>query len=121
MMFGMQSAPFTMTWPKLGEENPGVMESLKAYSAAKYGRTRTEVEREINERLGAKPARPQEMPGGSGSFVEEWKQRQAQVDEGALKKAAEAIERLEKADESAETVDSADSGEMAEDEVVKLR
>ena len=51
MMYGMPSAPFTMTWPKLGEENPEVLASLKTYSAAKYGRPRSEVSREIDQRL----------------------------------------------------------------------
>ena len=53
MMYGMPSAPFTMTWPKLGEENPEVLASLKTYSAAKYGRPRSEVSREIDQRLAA--------------------------------------------------------------------
>ena len=49
----MPSTPFTMTWPKLGEENPEVLQSLKTYSAAKYGRPRGEVSREIDARLAA--------------------------------------------------------------------
>ena len=53
MMYGMPSAPFTMTWSKLGEENPEVLASLKTYSAAKYGRPRSEVSREIDQRLAA--------------------------------------------------------------------
>ena len=54
MMFDMPSKPFTMSLnPPLGKENPEVLESLKLYSATKYGRMRAEVEREINERLGA--------------------------------------------------------------------
>ena len=53
MMFGMPSAPFTMTWPKLGTENPEVLSSLKMYSAAKYGRPRKEIEAEIDKRLAA--------------------------------------------------------------------
>ena len=54
MMFGMPSTPFTMTWPKLGKEDPEILSSLKMYSAAKYGRPRAEVDREINIRLAAK-------------------------------------------------------------------
>ena len=53
MMFGMPSTPFTMTWPKLGKENPEILQSLKMYSAAKYGRPRAEVDREISIRLAA--------------------------------------------------------------------
>ena len=53
MMYGMPSTPFTMTWPVLGKENPEVLKSLKTYSAAKYGRPRAEVSREIDRRLAA--------------------------------------------------------------------
>ena len=53
MMYGMPSAPFTMTWPMLGKTSPEVLQSLKTYSAAKYGRPRAEVSREIDQRLAA--------------------------------------------------------------------
>ena len=51
MMFGMPSTPFTMTWPKMGEENPELLKQLKLYSATKYGRPRAEVSQEIDKRL----------------------------------------------------------------------
>ena len=51
MMFGMPSSAFTMNLPApMGEPNDNLLESLKAYSAAKYAKTRAEVEKEINER-----------------------------------------------------------------------
>ena len=51
MMFGMPSAPFTMNLPApMGEPNDDLMNSLKAYSATKYAKTRQEVEKEIQER-----------------------------------------------------------------------
>lgn len=51
MMFGMPSAPFTMKFlPPMGDPNVDLMNSLKDYTAVKYGRTRAEVEKEINER-----------------------------------------------------------------------
>ena len=53
MMYGMPSTPFTMTWSVLGKENPQVLQSLKTYSATKYGRPRLEVSREIDQRLAA--------------------------------------------------------------------
>jgi len=53
MMYGMPSTPFTMTWPVLGKESPEVLQSLKMYSAAKYGRPREEVSKEIDRRLAA--------------------------------------------------------------------
>ena len=54
MMFGMPSAPFTMQLPPLmGEPNEELMDTLKAYSATRFGKTRVEVEREIEERQNA--------------------------------------------------------------------
>ncbi|MBQ2660488.1 TraM recognition domain-containing protein [Candidatus Saccharibacteria bacterium] len=56
MMFGMPSTPFTMNLPDIslmGEPNDELMKTLKVYSATKYGKTRTEVEREINDRWSA--------------------------------------------------------------------
>lgn len=51
MMFGMPSSAFTMNLPApMGEPNENLLESLKAYSATKYAKTRAEVEKEINER-----------------------------------------------------------------------
>jgi len=59
MMFDMPTAPFTMNLiPPMGEENPEVFESLKKYSATKYGRPRAEVDREINERMTPKKPKP---------------------------------------------------------------
>ena len=54
MMFGMPSNPFTMRLPApMGEPNNELMESLKVYSATKYGKTRAEVEKEIQDRWSA--------------------------------------------------------------------
>ena len=51
MMFDMPSAPFTMKLPApMGEPNVELMDSLKVYSATKYGKTRSEVEKEIQDR-----------------------------------------------------------------------
>ena len=51
MMFDMPSAPFTIGLPApMGEPNEELMNSLKNYSATKYGKTRAEVEAEINAR-----------------------------------------------------------------------
>lgn len=52
MMFGMPSSPFTMTLlPPMGVENAELRESLKLYSATRYGNTRAEAEREIERRI----------------------------------------------------------------------
>lgn len=93
MMYGMPSAPFTMTWPKLGEENPDVLQSLKIYSAAKYGRPRGEVSREIDARLAAsnkegnEKAKVYAVPGKGEreeNFLEAWERKKKE-----LKKAPE--------------------------------
>ena len=61
MMFGMPSTPFTMTWPKMGQENPEVLSSLKLYSATKYGRSKEEVKKEINQRISANSVNDKQM------------------------------------------------------------
>ena len=54
MMFGMPSAPFTMSLPPImGEPNDKLLDTLKLYSAAKYAKTRKEVEAEIQARWSA--------------------------------------------------------------------
>ena len=54
MMFGMPSAPFTMNLPPpMGEPNIELMNTLKVYSATKFGKTRAEVEQEIEARWSA--------------------------------------------------------------------
>lgn len=51
MMNNLPSAPFTMALlPPMGEAKPELLETMKEYSAAKYGRTRKEVEDEIKAR-----------------------------------------------------------------------
>ena len=63
MMFDMPSAPFTMQLPpSMGDPNDELMETLKAYSAAKYGKTRAEVEKEINERWSKTEAKTEPKP-----------------------------------------------------------
>ena len=54
MMFGMPSAPFTMNLPApMGEPNEELMNTLKVYSATKFAKTRSEVEKEIQDRWSA--------------------------------------------------------------------
>mgnify|MGYP000992667087 CR=1 FL=1 len=70
LMNGMPSAPFTMNLPApMGKEDRKVFESLREYSAKKYGRPGAEVDKEIDERLNIKneadkPAK--ETPSGEG-------------------------------------------------------
>lgn len=100
MINGMPSAPFSMSFvPPLGNSNPQLADALKRLSAAKHGRRRSEVEREIFDRLragdkakedrkkalqssigGTKPA------GGSGSsFLDEWLAKRQQLSGSAAK------------------------------------
>ena len=69
MMFGVPSSPFTMALlPPMGESNPELFESLKLYSATRFGRGRGEVEREIESRGAQEPeiaTENYEMPMGS--------------------------------------------------------
>ncbi|HJM04365.1 MAG TPA: TraM recognition domain-containing protein [Candidatus Saccharimonadaceae bacterium] len=54
MINNVPSAAFTMSLiPPLGQSNPELRDALKKLSAAKYGRPRAQVEREIFARLGA--------------------------------------------------------------------
>jgi hypothetical protein len=99
---GVPTQPFSMaTLPPLGNPNPKLADALKQLSAAKYGRPKAQVEKEIFERLATQeppaPARPAPRPPygnalgqntgrpgapgprpgapkppGSGSFLDEW-------------------------------------------------
>ena len=84
MMFGMPSAPFTMNLPApMGEPNDQLMETLKAYSATKFAKTRSEVEKEIQERWSAAeraktPVEAPEAPSPAGKgFLDDWLSKSA--------------------------------------------
>lgn len=68
MMFGMPSAPFTMSLPApMGEANEDLMKTLKVYSATRFGKTRSEVEQEIETRWStAEKAKGSEIGGAEG-------------------------------------------------------
>ncbi len=54
MINNVPSAPFSMTFvAPMGQTNPQLSDALKRLSAAKYGRPRAVVEKEIFDRLGA--------------------------------------------------------------------
>lgn len=96
---GVPSAPFSMSWiPAMGQSNPQLSDALKRLSAAKYGRPRAGVEREIFGRLTVKkaispsasggmsglPSSPQKAPGGTGSsFLDEWLAKRKQMQGGS--------------------------------------
>lgn len=51
MMHSLPTSPFTMKLlPPMGESNPELLVRMKDFTAMKYGKTRTEVEKEINNR-----------------------------------------------------------------------
>lgn len=110
MINNVPSAPFSMSWiAPMGDENPQLNGALKRLSAAKYGRPRAQVEKEIFDRLGAaekeKKERLEELrkrsgagasggvppafsggapgaksPGGSGSsFLDDWLAKRQQL------------------------------------------
>jgi len=90
LISGVPTQPFSMaTMPALGTPNPRLSQALKQLTAAKYGRPKSVVEKEINERMstretpapttpsfGAAPAAttsvaPPPTPG-TGNFLDEW-------------------------------------------------
>jgi len=61
---GTPSAPFSMAWiPPMGEPNQQLSGALKKLSAAKYGRPRDQVERDIAARISVQ--QPSQPAGGS--------------------------------------------------------
>lgn len=94
MIQNVPSAPFSMSLiPPLGHSNPQLSIALKRLSAAKYGKSRADAEREIFQRLRAgdvaREAKkkaltaPKGAPsnGSGSSFLDEWlaKRRQMQT------------------------------------------
>ena len=104
---GTPSAPFSMSLiPPMGKSNPQLRDALKKLSAAKYGKSRAEVEKEIFARLGAGDAakkaklealkkaqrdrfaslqggKPSAAPAGPGtgesSFLDDWLAKRQQM------------------------------------------
>ena len=87
---GTPSAPFSMVWiPPMGEPNQQLSGALKKLSAAKYGRPRDQVERDIAARISvqqpSQPAAGAGRPGGTAgagggsSFLDEWLAKRKQM------------------------------------------
>jgi hypothetical protein len=102
MVNNVPSAPFSMSFvPPMGQSNPELSSALKRLSAAKYGKPRAVVEKEIFSRLGAadaekraklealKKAQQQRMNGGAAaptggsSFLDEWLAKRQQMGGGS--------------------------------------
>jgi len=86
MMFDLPSAPFTMKLvPPMGKAKPGLLETMREYSAAKYAKTRAEVEAEIQERWrSAEKDREvdeenKKKVGARESFLNSWKEKKSQI------------------------------------------
>lgn len=106
MMHNLPSAPFTMSLvPPMGDPKPELLETMRAYSAAKYAKTRAEVEEEIKKRWQAEEKAAKETSGKETgpigkleeaqavdekeSFLEAWKRKKARMGLGGGEKAAE--------------------------------
>lgn len=88
---GVPSAPFSMSWiPAMGHSNQQLSDALKRLSAAKYGRPRAQVEKDIFARLqppqpvasvggqlGLEPNAPK--PSSGSSFLDEWLAKRKQL------------------------------------------
>jgi hypothetical protein len=67
LVSGVPTQPFSMaTLPPLGDPNYKLADALKQLSAAKYGRPKAQVEKEIFDRLATKEVAPPARPFGSG-------------------------------------------------------
>jgi hypothetical protein len=107
MINNVPSAPFSMSFvPPMGQSNPELSSALKRLSAAKYGKPRSVVEKDIFDRLGAadaekraklealKKAQQQRLSGApapvpgvasktGSSFLDEWLAKRQQMGGGA--------------------------------------
>jgi hypothetical protein len=96
MINNVPSAPFSMSFlPPMGQSNPQLRDALKRLSAAKYGKPRVQVEKDIFTRLGraaaekkekaeaAKKTQEQRMTGMAGgsssSFLDDWLSKRKQI------------------------------------------
>ena len=95
---GVPSSPFSMGWiPPMGQSNPQLSDALKRLAAAKYGRPRGQVEREIFARLSVQKAAPgpgmssppaahmgqgapqKTSPSAGSSFLDDWLAKRKQL------------------------------------------
>lgn len=91
MINNVPSAPFSMNWvPPMGQSNSQLRDALVRLSAAKYGKPRAVVEKEIFDRLrSSQIPKPNSMQGissagqkpsaGGSSFLDEWLAKRQQL------------------------------------------
>lgn len=112
MINNVPSAPFSMSFlPPMGQSNPQLSDALKRLSAAKYGKPRAIVEKEIFDRLGAaeaeKKARVEQAKkaqeervsgtgssGPSSSFLDEWLAKRKQLGDSSAARQSPAVPSL---------------------------
>lgn len=91
MINNVPSSPFSMNWiPPMGTMNKQLRDALIKLSAAKYGRPRAVVEKEIFDRLGQKKTEPRlgaSVPqsakkSNGSSFLDEWLAKRQQLGGG---------------------------------------
>lgn len=100
MINGVPSAPFSMSWiASMGEPNQQLSDALKKLSAAKYGRPRAKVEKDIFDRLGkadaekkakldqmrqaqSRPGNPSSAGKSGSSFLDDWLAKRQQLGAG---------------------------------------
>lgn len=85
---GTPSTPFSMAWvPPMGQPNAQLADALRRLSAAKYGKPRAQVEREIAARISVqqpagRPSASRPVRGGNdnkSSFLDEWLAQRRQI------------------------------------------
>lgn len=100
MINNVPSAPFSMSFlPPMGQSNSQLRDALKRLSAAKYGKPRAQVEKDIFTRLGSAEAEkkakaeaarktqaqrmtaPTKPSSSSSSFLDEWLSKRKQISE----------------------------------------
>lgn len=83
MINNVPSAPFSMNWvPPMGQVNTQLRDALVRLSAAKYGKPRAVVEKEIFDRLGRSRTVADEKPRpakSGSSFLDEWLSKRQQL------------------------------------------
>ena len=91
MINNVPSAPFSMNWiPPMGQVNNQLRDALVRLSAAKYGRPRAVVEKEIFDRIRGSvqpktspsqlaPSVGQKSSGGGSSLLDEWLAKRQQL------------------------------------------
>ncbi len=138
MINNVPSQPFSMSLlPPLGTPNEQLAKALKKLSAAKYGKPRTDVEREVFARLRAgdeaRDRRRSELQGlstdkpsagGTGSsFLDEWLAKRKKIEEKRTTATSNGLapEVASSTDKKQSSVKSQSNGVIASDKPLKIQ